>query len=201
MRKSLVIAASLLFATSAFAQQTTPSNTTQTIGSNTVTGFVSNPEVTSSSLSGTRFDAGFGAAFDHRFSEHVSVELSVTNQRYSRDLGVSAPPTFIIIRQSYREWPVDATVSYHFFTASRWKPYLGGGVRYVSETFHPIRFDTGALLPTEKTTSLAPEVSGGVLFQFGRSLGLRLDAKRVLGSRRNLADPSLKVSAGLSWRF
>ena len=51
MRKSLVIAASLLFViTSAFAQQTTPSNS--------VSVFVSDLSVTHTSSNGTSFDAG-----------------------------------------------------------------------------------------------------------------------------------------------
>jgi hypothetical protein len=50
--------------------------------------------------------------------------------------------------------------------------------------------------------TIDPEVSGGITWQFSRTLGLRFDAKRVLGSRRSdIADPELKASAGVSFRF
>jgi len=50
--------------------------------------------------------------------------------------------------------------------------------------------------------TLDPEISGGITLQFTRTVGLRFDAKQVLGSHRSdVADPELKASAGLSFRF
>jgi outer membrane protein W len=193
MRKSMVIAVSLLFVVaSAFAQQ--PNH------SNGVSLFISDLSVFHSSSAGTRVDAGYGAAFDHMFSSRVSGELSVTSQRsrsFITTFGPSGAPTTIAF--SERTYPVDANVSYHFLTDSRWKPYVGAGLRYVTATLH----GDPAFGHAEFTTrSVDPEVSGGVTFQFRPALGLRFDAKQIVGSSRSyLSDPDFKVSVGLNFRF
>ncbi|HEX9460107.1 MAG TPA: OmpW family outer membrane protein [Thermoanaerobaculia bacterium] len=193
MRKSLVIAASLLFViTSAFAQQTTPSNT--------VSVFVSDLSVTHSSSSGTSFDAGYGAAFAHRFSDHISAELTVTTQRI-RQSSTTVSPSGQAVFTSYTRTllPFDANVSYHFFTNSRWKPYLGGGLRYVRDTVRDVAPYTNYRFTSR---SVDPEVSGGVTYQFRPNLGLRFDAKQTIGSSNSvLGDAAFSVSAGLSFRF
>jgi len=194
MRKSIVIAVSLLFVVaSAFAQQhATPANT--------VSVFVSDLTVFHSSSSGTNVDATYGAAFDHMFSRHVSAELSVTSQRIRRSVSTFGPagqPVFASFTDTL--YPVDASVSYHFFTNSRWKPYLGGGVRYVSGT---VRNFSQLNNYRVSTHSIDPEVSGGVMFQFRPTLGLRFDAKQVIGSSGSVVgDTAFTGSVGLSFRF
>ena len=142
----------------------------------------------------------YGAAFDHMFSKRVSAEVSVTRQRTRESFTIftsGGQPVFASFTNTL--YPVDATVSYHFVNDSRWKPYLGGGARYVSGTnrndsvFNSNRFTT---------RSLDPEISGGVTFQFRPTLGLRFDAKQTLGNGNSvLGDSSLNVSVGLSFRF
>src|SRR3954451_24831583 len=156
MRKSIIVAVSLLFiVASAFAQQPTHSNT--------VSVFVSDLAVSRTS-SGTDLDVAYGVAFDHMFSKRVSAELSVTRQRTRESFTIftaAGQPVFGSFTNTL--YPVDAIVSYHFFTDSRWKPYIGGGARYVSGTtrndslFNSYRFST---------RSIDPEISGGVTFQF-----------------------------------
>lgn len=193
MRKSLVIAASLVFViTSAFAQQPTPLNT--------ISVFVSDLSVTHTS-SGTSFDSGYGAAFDHRFSDHISAELSVTTQRMRQSVTTISPsgqPVFASYTKTLL--PIDANVSYHFFTNSRWKPYLGAGLRYLNNTvsnvapFNSYRYTS---------RSVDPEVSGGVTYQFRPNLGLRFDAKQTVGGSNSVlgGDAAFSASAGLSFRF
>jgi outer membrane autotransporter protein len=192
MRKSLFVCVSLLFVVvSASAQQTVPSNT--------VSVFVSDLSLIHSSSSGTSLDAAYGAALDHRFNDHLSAELSVTSQRTRRT------STFIIAGQpavlTYTNtlYPIDAIVSYHFFTNSRWKPYLGGGVRYVSGT---VRSDAPVGSYRFSSRALNPEISGGVTFQFHPNLGLRFDAKQNVGGNDTvLGNSALSGSVGLSFRF
>lgn len=194
MRKSLVLAASLLFVTSAFAQQPTPSNT--------VSLFLSDLSVTHTVARRTGIGAGVGAAFAHRFSDHISAELTVTTEGF-RDSFTTVSPSGQQVFTSYSKWlrPIDANVSYHFFTNSRWKPYLGGGLRYVTNTVSNI-----APLNSYRFTSRSvhPEVSGGVTYQFRPKLGLRFDAKQTIGGGKNSilgGDAAFSVSAGLSFGF
>ena len=80
MRKSIVIAVSLLFVVaSAFAQQAPLLRIPSPFSSRTCA-------IVYSSSSGTRLDASYGAAFDHMFNKHLSAELSVTSQQIRREL-------------------------------------------------------------------------------------------------------------------
>jgi outer membrane protein W len=192
MRKSIVVAVSLLFvAGSAFSQQPERSNS--------VSVFVSDLGVFHSS-NGTSVDAAFGAAFGHMFNRHVGAELSVTNRPTQHYVAyfINGQPVNEFSYTS-RLLPIDALVSYHFLTDSRWKPYLGAGARYLSSS---IRQTTPLGSYRSTTRSVDPEVSGGVIFQFRPALGLRFDAKQVLGSRDYArGDSAFSGSVGLSFRF
>jgi outer membrane protein W len=192
MRKSIVVTISLLFvAASAFAQQP--------VGSNAISVFVTDGEISKSS-NGTRFGTDFGAALEHRFSSRLSAELSVTSQRANQFVTTLTPAGFPTTTTHLgRIYPIDANVSYHFFNESRWKPYLGAGLRYVSDT---VRATTNTGNYRFSTSMTEPEVSGGITFQFTPRLGLRFDAKQVLGGDHPIiADPLFKASVGLSLRF
>jgi outer membrane protein W len=193
MKKLIVVPASLLFVVaSAFAQQTNHSNA--------VSVFVTDLSLIHSSESGTKFDASYGAAFDHMFNNHLSAELSVTSQRIRRSVttfSVTGLPTFT----SYTDtlYPVDANVSYHFLTGGRWKPYVGAGLRYLNKTVYD-NTPFGNLRSNVHT--IDPEVSGGVTFQFRPNLGLRFDAKQIVGrSNSAFGDSAFTGSVGLSFRF
>jgi len=194
VRKSIVVAVSLLFVVaSAFAQQGSPSNT--------VSVFVSDLSISHSSQSGTDLDASYGVAFNHMFNQHLSGELSVTSQQIRRNFSnfsVPGPATF----GSYTDtlYPIDANISYHFLTGSRWKPYVGAGLRYLDNSV----LYTGGPLGDRRISSrtVDPEVSGGVTFQFRPNLGLRFDAKQIVGNSNSaLGDTAFSGSVGLSFRF
>lgn len=192
MRKSIIIAVSLLFVVgSAFAQDVRP---------NTVSVFVSDFTASHTSSSGTNVDAAFGAAFGHMFNRHLGAELSVTSQPAQRYVAnfIGGQP---VSESSYtvKLLPIDAIVSYHFLTDSRWKPYVGAGARYLSNS---VRQTTPLGNYRFTNISVDPEISGGVIFQFRPALGLRFDAKQVLGSRDYVrGDSAFSGSIGLSFRF
>ena len=129
MRNARMVMVSLLFAAApVFAQR--PHYT------NSVSVFVSDLSFTSNA-SGSSFDSDFGAALEHMFSDRFSGDLSVTSQRIDRlatTFTSSGLPT--TTPTSDRIYPIDASVTYHFFTDGRWKPYLGAGARYVSDSVH-----------------------------------------------------------------
>jgi outer membrane protein W len=188
----MIVAVSLLLvAASALAQQ--PSR------SNSVSVFVSDVSFIYSTTNGTRFDAGYGASFAHMFNNRFSGELSVTSERtraFVTLLDPSGVPTTSTF--SRRLYPIDANLSYHFFTDSRWKPYLGAGLRYLSDS----RRSVGSFGSREFTTrSLNPEVSGGVTFQFNPTVGLRFDVKDVLGGSGSSLSSDTRASIGLAFRF
>ncbi|MBV8546566.1 MAG: outer membrane beta-barrel protein [Acidobacteria bacterium] len=195
MRKSIVIAVSLLFVVaSAFAQQrATPSNT--------VSVFISDAVVSYSSSSGSRLDASYGGAFDHMFNRHISAEVSLTSQparRYFSTFVTNGQP--VTSSSTVHFHPIDASISYHFLTDSRWKPYLGGGLRYLNNSV----ILTGGPLGNQRLTTrtVDPEISGGVVFQFRPTLGLRFDAKQIVGNSGSvLGERSFTGSVGLSFRF
>ena len=197
MPKAVAVAASLLFfAASVFAQQTSRSNSV----------YIFATEISQSNIGRATIDSAYGASFDHLFTERFSGELSVSRQRFRRYVAVftnSSEPAST--NAPFTDWlyPIDATVSYHFLGDSRWKPYLGAGLRYVNDTFHGYEaIGTRTPLYRAAVSTIDPEVSGGITWQFSRALGLRLDAKQVLGSgRSDVADPEFKASAGLSFRF
>ncbi|MEA2328904.1 MAG: hypothetical protein QOE68_3863 [Thermoanaerobaculia bacterium] len=194
MRKSIVIGVSLLFVVaSAFAQDTARANT--------VSVFLSDAMVTYSSSSGTRLDVSYGGAFNHMFNRHISAELSVTSQparRYFSTFVVSGQPATSSSREVHFH-PIDANVSYHFLTDSRWKPYVGGGLRYLNNSV----ILSGPLGSQRLTTrTVDPEISGGVIFQFRPTLGLRFDAKQIIGNSGSvLGERAFTGSVGLSFRF
>jgi outer membrane protein W len=194
MRKSIVIAASLVFVVAAaFAQEPTRANT--------VSLFLSDAMVSYSTSSGSRLDLSYGGAFDHMFNRHLSAELSVTSQparRYFSTVVVSGQPTTSSSTVHFH--PIDANVSYHFLTDSRWKPYLGGGVRYLNNSV----ILTGGPFGNQRLTTrtVDPEISGGVVFQFRPALGLRFDAKQIIGNSGSvLGERAFSGSVGLSFRF
>jgi outer membrane autotransporter protein len=193
MRKSIVITLSLLFVVaSAFAQQSSHSNT--------VSVFVSDLSISHTDQSGTDLDASYGLAFNHMFNAHLSGELSVTSQQIRRNVTTFSVPGPAVYR-SYRDtlYPVDANISYHFITGSRWKPYVGAGLRYLNNTVS----GSGPLGNYRiASRTIDPEVSGGITFQFRPNLGLRFDAKQIVGNSNSvLGDNALSGSVGLSFRF
>ncbi len=189
MRKVIIAAVSLLFVvTPVFAQQGR---------SNTISVFVSDLTITSDS-SGRSFNTAFGAGFSHMFTDRISAELSVSSQEARSDLAfIGGVPT--TGTRSDRLVPIDAIASYHFFTNSRWKPYLGAGARYVSDTLR----EEGAFGQRRLTIhTVDPEIAAGVVFQFHPAWGIRFDVKQIINSRvRTIPDERFKASVGVGFHF
>jgi len=177
MRKLVVAVAFLLVSTAAFAQQDKPTG---------VFVFVTNPGYGSSERSGSYWEGGFGVAVQRMFTPHVSAELTVSRERHITrlarfDLNGNIIPDAPLRKFTNDVTPVDVTARYHFFKDSAWKPYAGVGVRYVESRA------IGGL-------------TGGVVWQFRPSVGLRFDAKVLLGNESRFTDP-FNGSVGLAWRF
>jgi outer membrane protein W len=184
-RLTLALSCFFLIASSAFAQQR----------SNTVSVFA----VTGGNAGGAKVGAAFAASFERSFGDRFSAELSVSRERARRFVelvGTTSEPVSATL--ATRIYPLDLNVSYRLLTNSRWRPYIGGGMRYVHDTFHA----AGRHISYVASQTIDPEVSGGITLQFNPTFALRVDAKQVLGSHRTkVADPEFKASAGLSLSF
>ena len=174
MRKLVVAVAFLLVSTAAFAQQDKPTG---------VFVFVTNPGGGSSERSGSYWDGAFGVALQRMFTPHISGEVTVSRDHHTSRFTAFDQNGDIIEYRTFTSdsTPVDLTARYHFFTDGAWKPYAGVGVRYVeSRAFG--------------------DLTGGVVWQFRPSVGLRFDAKVLLGNESRFTDP-FNGSVGLAWRF
>lgn len=169
---SIVVIALLFVCAAAFAQEKP----------NTLHVFITNPGVGWSSGGGTDWQGVLGVGLQRMFTPHVSAEVDVSRER--RIVG------FTQFDSSGRPFsggrlktmaPVDVTTNYHFLTDGPWKPYVGLAAR----------LNEGAA---------RAGVSGGVVWQFRPSLGLRFDGK-LLGNTHSRSDDAFKGSVGLSWRF
>jgi outer membrane protein W len=191
MRKAIIVSISMLFVVSSlFAQQNRR---------NGVSVFLTDIGGGYSDSTGRHFDAAYGAAFDHRFGGHFSAELSVTHETSRQNATITSNGVIVYSVRTNRVYPIDATASYNFFSESRWQPHIGAGLRYVSDSYR----GTGPLGSTEfSTTTVSPEIVGGVTFRFNPALGLRFDAKQILSNRSDsVADQRFKASVGLNLRF
>ena len=183
-RLTLALSCFFLITSSAFAQQR---NTVSVLA------------VTGGNAGGAKVDAAFAASLERRFGERFSAELTASSERARRVVEVfstTSQPAYAIF--TTRLYPLDLNVSYQLLTNGRWRPYIGGGMRYVHDTFHV----AGRRVNYVASQTIDPEVSGGIALRFNPTLGLRFDAKQVLGSHRTkVADPEFKASFGLSLSF
>ena len=187
-RLTLALCSLFLITASAFAQQPARRNS--------VSIFV----VTNSNAGGAKIDAAYGASFDRMFGDRFSAELAVGSERSRRFIPAFGPRPQISGTVTDRLHPIDARISYHFFTSRRWTPYLSGGLRYVSDTVPTV--EAPGFVRQIAVHTIDPEVSGGIALQFNPRFALRLDLTQVLGSHRaNVADPEFKASVGLTFSF
>ena len=111
----------LLIAPAAFAQQR-----------NDFTVFVSNFGVSTSQ--NTRWHVDYGAAVNTSFTPRFSAQLSVTSEQHHTYPYVVDSSGYInqVDPVSFHTYPIDLTAHYRFINDTRWKPFLGAGVRYVA---------------------------------------------------------------------
>jgi outer membrane protein W len=183
-RLTLILAAIVLVNVSAFAQESRRSFSV----------FISDPSFGSSHPGGTSYEGGLGAEFDYAVSRRFSAGVSIGAESHYAS---SITGDFLVRRVTVRTYPIDAIGRYHFFTRdSRWKPYIGAGLRYVPAPSAQIGVSRYA-------NRLSPEIDAGVVFEVRPSLGIVLDAKELLRNSFSSSnyDPLFKPSIGLRWRF
>ena len=158
MRRAFVL--SLLFvSTSAFAQQ-----------KNSFSVFVTNPGGGYTQASGTTFNAGLGIDYQRLLTEHWAADLSVARENYSfRAFSTTGGPQAF----STKIFPVDMTARYTFFTSSRFRPYVGGGLRYVH--------DNGVVRSSD--AGLKPKILGGLSFYVTPRFSIFGDVKQGFDNR------------------
>jgi outer membrane protein W len=183
--KRLVLFAVVVFAVPLFAQQQ-PRKDFQ------IFAYASDIGITYSESYGTAVDSNFGVAVSKFVSPRVSMELAVSSQawwEYSPDPVPFGAP---YIRRKHTSYPVSVDAQYHFFNDSRWKPYLGAGVRYV---------DPNAEF-REIGARISPEINGGVSFMMTPNLSLRFDGRVALRSSHAPGyDPMMRGAIGIGWHF
>jgi hypothetical protein len=162
--------------------------------------FVSNPSVTAGSSSGTQWEGGVGAAAEFPIASRVAAFVSVADERYFTMRSVDTP-TVRLVRYNYRVRPIDVIARYTFvIQQSRWKPYLGTGLRYV----HGPSFSSapnGSTTPIGDLYRVTPELNGGVVYEVNQSFGFFADMKQGLGSSSPHFDPLAKASFGVRVGF
>jgi len=180
MRK--VLLALLLIAPAAYAQPKTSFSV-----------FLSQVNIAYSPTTGHHWYSDYGAGVETVFTPRFSLQASVTSERRSSRPYVVDETGYInqVPPVSFRTYPIDLTARYRFVNESRWKPFLGLGVRYVAAPHVDSMFGY--------SNRWTPEATGGVIFQM-RHLGIVLEGKALLGDHEYY-DSVLKSSIGLNWRF
>lgn len=186
MRKPglLVVAFAFLLIPNAFAQK-----------KNELSLFVSDISGMSNTLGKSHWYGGVGLAYNVFVTPNISAQIAgAVEEHRSRGYVVDGFGGIQFVDPvNLRTYPIDVSARYHFFTESRWKPYLGAGVRYLAAPHHvdpEFRF-------RDRTNA---QIVGGVEFLVKPAIGIILDGKQNLGDRETY-DPFLKVSVGVSWRF
>ena len=182
MRKfSLLVIVLLLIAPSALAQ-----------GKNSFSVFVNQFGVYTSE-GRHHWYTDYGVAYEASITPHFAAALSVGSEQHASYSYVVDETGFInqVTPVRFRTYPIDLTARYRFVNETRWKPYIGGGARYVAAPHVDSMFGY--------TNRWAPEAVGGVVFQL-KHLGIVADGKLLLGDHEYY-DSALKTSIGLSWRF
>ena len=160
----------------------------QSAPQNAASVFASNPGYQSTSASGSYWEGGYGIGFEHMFTPRVSAFASIARETY---YGAPAGPGLRRIR--YATQPIDVAIRYHVANTGHWRPYLGIGYHYVASAG-----DNHLVLAHPRSA----ELNAGVVFQPWRSVGLFLDAKRLLNtSTTERYDPRTKIALGLRWQF
>ena len=142
-----------------------------------LTVFASDIGFTHSDSAGSNVSGGIGAALEYRWTRQWSLEVAVSTERHT---GTSD------------SLPIDVFGEYHRPTNSRWKPFVGAGVRHVQGP-------ESSVAPFRDRTSI--EAIAGTYFEITPVISLRLDVKQLLRSDSVPYDRTTKPSVGLAWSF
>jgi outer membrane protein W len=189
MRKP-IIPALLLFAVSAFGQSS---------GSLRVNGFFVHSGDTH--YAGRDYgERAYGGGIEYFASKNLSLQLAVSSEftavtRLISTFGPADEPVRLPATSFERLHPVDAVVRYHLDSGPRWKPYLGGGARYIE---------------VAGTHNWRPEINAGLTFALTRHLGIDADIRQLYGQDKASGPvkngafdegKSHRFTLGLGWAF
>jgi hypothetical protein len=140
---------------------------------------------------------GYGAAFSEAWTPRFSTAIAAGVDEATVCVGGSfleRPCTQIKLRTH----PIDLFGRYHFLNDTRWKPYVGAGVRYLSAP--RLTAEERTLVGHPYSDHISPQVVGGVELIAVPSFGITVEGKQLVGHREPY-DSLLKLSAALNWRF
>jgi len=140
---------------------------------------------------------GIGLALSHAFTRQWSAEIKVAREQHYGAVAIytGEPPSPIIERVPFHEYPVDLLTHYRFVNGSRWTPYVNGGFRYVSAP------KTGDSPNQVFGHRYDLQVGVGTDLRLTQHLGLRFDVNRLVRSQDVFYDPLFRPSLGLKWNF
>lgn len=200
IKRTLVVAALLLFPLAAFAQ------------SNEIGAFISTSQFEDSQLQDDlgdidiEFDEdmGYGLLFNHFWTNSFSTEFA-----YQR-LGADLTASFGNISAQAGDLDLDilsATAQFHFARGSMFSPYIGGGAAYISGEAGAI--DEDELEAADLENEIEFLVNAGVNIGLGRGFALFADGKYVMYEAHGKGESDgealdinpLILSAGIKLRF
>jgi outer membrane protein W len=151
----------------------------------------------SHSDAGYRAAHGYGAAFSEAWSPRFSTAIAAGVEDVTVCVGGSflERPCTQIKLQTH---PIDVSGRYHFLNETRWKPYVGAGLRYVPAP--NLTTESRAAVGHAYSDHVFPEVVGGLEFVVMPAFGITVEGKQLVGSREPY-DSFFKLSAALNWRF
>lgn len=184
MRKIALLLVCLLISLSVFAQQPQKRNSLYV--------FVTNPRGGWSEGGGSSYEGAIGLALQHKFTPRWSGELAVSRQRDHTGYILFDPNGNRIESREFDvdSTPIDVGAQYHFLNDSNWKPYLGLGARYNTNT-RQLHIDRG--------DQILYGATGGVVWQLRSAFGIRFDGKVLLGDTGHL--DRVNGSVGVTWAF
>jgi outer membrane protein W len=155
-------------------------------------------------------NVGYGVSYNRYWTDHLSSEF--TAQRLSGDIQVNVtggPATITVDAGDIEMDVLSAGLQWHFGGASRFDPYIGGGVAYVSGEADVLADPEVDPEETEnvdldsETTWLA---NAGINFRLTDAFSLNADAKYIAYEPEDDAGDSLDInplvfSAGVKFRF
>jgi outer membrane protein W len=151
----------------------------------------------SHSDAGYHATTGYGAAFSEAWTPRFSTAIAVGVEDPTVCVGGSfleRPCTQIKLKTH----PIDLSGRYHFLNDTRWKPYLGAGLRYTPAP--KLTAEQRTLVGHDYSDHVYPEAVGGVEFVVVPSFGITVEGKQLAGSRQPY-DSLFNVSGALNWRF
>jgi outer membrane protein W len=208
MKARWIAAATLLLATAVYADDglTVFVNEIERDRATSSTFSVAGEPATTRTVS--EWTGGFGVAFSHSWNARWSAEGSIgLDQHYMDGLRFIAS-TPVTTHEKVRTIPVDLMMRFQFPNDSRWKPYVGGGARYVgapditvadiSTTPNPAGLFPVAVRRLD--SRLSAQVGIGTTFMITPRVGLQFDVKRLLRNDSIAFDPLTRGSFGVHWK-